>query len=92
MKLILTGIAVVLLLVGLVSMFTPMPGGTLLIAGGCALLICTSEKAAHKIQATRSDKKWVNGPMTWIENKLGARLSGPMRRTRPTVIDDQAEM
>ncbi len=88
MKLILTVIALILLFFGLISMFTPFPGGTLLIAGGCALLICTSERAANMIKTTRTNKRWVNGPMTWMENKMGERLSGPMRRTRPTVIDD----
>ncbi|MEP5762302.1 MAG: hypothetical protein ABJ327_23905 [Litoreibacter sp.] len=88
MKFILIGIAIIVLLIGSVSMFTPFPGGTLLIAGGCTLLICTSERAALKIKNTRRNKSWVNAPMTWVENKMGARLSGPMRRTRPDPSND----
>lgn len=72
-------------------MFTPFPGGTLLIAAGCALLICTSETAATKIKNIRSHKKWVNGPMTWLENKMGERMSGPMRRTRPDAAKDAGQ-
>ena len=76
-------LAYVLLALGLVSMFSPLPGATLLIAAGCALLICTSERAANFIRKTRGKYTWINGFMTWIENKLGEKLSGPMRMTRP---------
>ncbi len=83
MKIGLITLASAMLILGILSMLTPLPGGTLLIAGGCALLICTSETAAKKIKHVRREKAWVNRPMTWMEGKLGRRLSGPMRRTRP---------
>lgn len=82
MRMMLMGLAIIMLLIGLVSMVTPLPGGTLLIAGGCALLICTSQRAANWIARQRSLRGWVNRPMIWVEDKLGERLSGPMRRTR----------
>lgn len=86
MRLIFLTLAIIMLLAGLISMVTPLPGGTLLIAGGCALLICTSKRAARWIKVIRANKVWVNKPMTWMENKMGARLSGPMRLTRPDTM------
>jgi len=89
MRSILSIFAIILLVLGLISMFSPIPGGTLFIAAGCALLICTNERAAHYIQKVRTNKTWVNKIMTWLEDKMGERLSAPMRRTRPNANELQ---
>lgn len=91
MKLILTITAYLMLLIGLVSMVSPIPGGTFLIAGGCAILICTNERTAGKIRNVRGNKPWVNTSMIWIEDKMGPRLSGPMRTTRPIAQESLVE-
>ena len=91
MKVILSGLAILLLVLGLFSMISPIPGGPSFIAADCALLICTSERAARSIQAARTSKSWINKPMAWVEEKIGERLSGPMRRTRPTSNEMQGE-
>ena len=83
MKFILSGLAIILLVLGLISMFSPIPGATLFLAAGFAILICSSERAARYIKAARTAKAWINKPMTWLEEKIGERLSGPMRLTRP---------
>lgn len=85
MKFIITVLASLIILIGFVSMFTPMPGGTLLIVAGCTLLICSSERAANKVRSLRETIPIFNKGLTWVEDKMGARISGPMRATRPIV-------
>jgi len=73
----------ILLLVGVISMVTPIPGGTLLIAAGGAMVICSSKRAEKFIRICRSRFGLLNKALLWIETRLGERLSGPIRRTRP---------
>jgi uncharacterized membrane protein YbaN (DUF454 family) len=84
MRMVLLLLGSVLVLVGLVSMVTPIPGSTFFIATGSGLLICTSERVANWIQSARTRNTRFNQSVSWIENKMGDRLGSPMRRTRPT--------
>ena len=43
----------ILLLLGVISMVTPIPGGTLAIAVGGGMIICTSETAKRYIRICR---------------------------------------
>ena len=83
MRVFLQVLAYIILFFGLISMLTPLPGGTLFIATGFTILVCTSERAERWIKKTRSEKPWFNRPIMWVEDKAGEKLSGPMRRTRP---------
>ena len=73
----------ILLLLGLTSMVTPIPGGTLLITVGGGMVICSSNTAARYIQVCRINFNRFNKGMTWLENKMGDSLCAPLRRTRP---------
>jgi len=73
----------ILLLLGLVSMVTPIPGGTLFIVVGGGMIICSSEKAEKYIRGKRLKHAGLNERMIWIEDKMGQRISAPLRRTRP---------
>ena len=64
---------------------TPIPGGTLAMTVGVGLIICASERATGFIRKSREKFLRLNKVMTWMENKMGLRLSGPLRRTRPAV-------
>ncbi len=75
-----------LLFLGLISMVTPIPGGTLLIAISAGMIICSSITAAHFIQSCRVRFSRFNTVMTWLENKMGDRYGGPLRRTRPGAL------
>lgn len=75
-----------LLIMGLISMVTPIPGGTLLIAIGSGMIICSSITAAKFIQACRTKFNRFNTAMTWLENKMGDRFGEPLRRTRPGAL------
>lgn len=83
MKILILIFGSILLFVGLISMVTPIPGGTLAIAVGGGMVICTSEAAARYVRSRRARFQRFNKAMTWIENRMGERLSAPLRSTRP---------
>ena len=76
-------VGAILLTLGLVSMLTPIPGGVLVIALGAGMIICASPTATNFIKAYRAKNRRFNQILTWLENKIGERLSGPLRMTRP---------
>ena len=75
-----------LLLLGLISMVSPIPGGTLLITVGGGMIICSSVTAANYMRRCRVKFNRFNNVISWLENKMGEKLSGPLRRTRPEVL------
>ena len=74
MKTLISALALVCILFGLVSMVTPIPGGTILIAGGLTMLICSNPSAQYCVMWARSRVAWVNKLMFWLENKVGNRV------------------
>ena len=83
MRIVILVTGTILLLIGLISMVTPIPGGTLLITVGGGMVICSSNTAAKYIQTCRAKFNRLDRSMAWLENKMGERLSSPLRRTRP---------
>lgn len=75
MKVVITGLALICILFGLISMVTPIPGGTFLIAGGLTVLICTSPTAQYCLMWVRSRLNGVNSLMFWLERKVGVRVA-----------------
>jgi hypothetical protein len=67
-------LASLVLLIGLISMVTPIPGGTLMIALSLTVLICSSSRARHYLLLLRTRVKWLNKSMTWIEETMGKRI------------------
>ena len=74
----------ILITIGAISMITPIPGSTFLIATGSGLVICTSKRAERWIKKMRGTHVRFNNTLTWLENKMGEKLSAPLRSTRPT--------
>ena len=72
-------IAVVLIL----FFFTPFPGGTVTLAIGLSILVCTSLPFALFLQACRRRFRWFNSALTWVENKMGERFARGLMYTRP---------
>ena len=67
-------------------MLTPIPGGTILIAGGLTALICSSPSARYCLMWLRTRANWFNKTMFWLENKVGTRVKvvgGALARTHP---------
>ena len=84
MKLLMIAVAIVLLLLGLLSWATPIPGGTALIAIGLGILICTSEKATRFLQLCRRKFYRLDTMFVWIEDRVPTQLGDAIRRTRPS--------
>ena len=79
-------VASVVLLFGLVSMVTPIPGGTVLIAGSLTALICSSPFARRCLQVMRTKLNWLNKGVLWVEAKMGERIGivgRALAQTRP---------
>jgi hypothetical protein len=83
-NLIVTAFASVTLFVGMVSMVTPIPGGTLLIAASLTVLICSSSRARRCLQVLRTRVELLNKSILWIEDKVRIKImSNALRQTRP---------
>ncbi len=72
-----------LIIVGGISMLTPIPGGTFMLAVGSVLLICSSPKFRGWMQLCRSKSPRFNRMMLFMERKTGARLGGILKLTTP---------
>lgn len=73
----------ILLVLGILSLATPIPGGILVLALGAGMVICTSETAAGKLREFRTTHPRANRTIVWMESKMGERLGAPLRGTRP---------
>jgi len=74
MNLIISFLAMLSILFGMVSMVTPIPGGTILIAGGLTALICSSPSARYCLMWVRSRVNWFNKLIFWLEKEVGSRI------------------
>lgn len=94
MNIILSILAAIVLVAGIISLVTPVPGGTLFIAIGLTALICTNHKAQLCIRYFRGKVQTFNKIMRWIEDKIGKRINfigDALARTRPEFQDNQSE-
>ena len=74
-NLFLTIVALIALIVGIISMLTPLPGGTMLIALSLTSLTCTSPRARAIIRYTREKSILSNKIFLFLEDKVGNRIS-----------------
>ena len=72
-----------LTLLGIVMMFTPIPGSSFSLAVGIAVLICSSETAASCLRFFRSRAGWLNKVIAWLEERAGTTIGDALRRSRP---------
>ncbi len=85
-NLVITIVASMTLLLGMISMVTPIPGGILIVAASLTALICTSPRARKVLQFLRIRIEWFNNMFLWMENKIGNRvaiISTALHQTRP---------
>ena len=79
----LMGVGALMLLLGTISMVTPIPGGTFLLAAGSVLLICASPWFRRCLQYARTRVALFDRMMRWVEKKMGERIGGILKLTRP---------
>ena len=78
----------VLTALGLVLILTPMPGTTLMVTLGPGMIICSSKRVENFVRERRLHTPRLNSWMTWIEDRVGQKLSAPLRQTRPDMPAD----
>jgi len=84
-------LALLTLIFGLASMFTPVPGGVFIVAGSISALICTSPKVRSFVRFNRSKFKVIDKMFFWIEKTVGKKVSfvgEALRRTQPGNTED----
>ncbi len=69
-----TFVALLLLIIGVISMATPIPGGTFLIAISISVLICSNAKAQRYMRILRTKYNSFNNMVFWLERKVGVRV------------------
>ena len=72
-----------LLLLGMISLVTPLPGSSLFIATGGGMMIRTSKTFERFICRWRIRFPRFNKGMTWLEDRMGDRMGATLRHTRP---------
>ncbi|MFT5084369.1 MAG: hypothetical protein ACI9Y1_002424 [Lentisphaeria bacterium] len=93
-NLLLTVSASIVLLISLLSMLTPMPGGILLIALSLSVLMCTSPRARSSMGYTRARYRRFNTLIFWLEEKMGIRfvtLAEALKKTRPDAASESCD-
>jgi hypothetical protein len=89
-SLILTILSLIILVIGIASMVTPIPGGTIMISGGLTMLICTSPTARICIRFIREKSTKMNIFFEFLEKKIGTKIKVigiALNKTRPGTIE-----
>ena len=92
MKIIASFVGMLLMVLGVLTFFTPIPIGILLFACGLSLLICFNPQAQNILRTIRTNHHRVNTKITALEGKIESRLNRlhvHLIKTRPTVEDNK---
>lgn len=90
-KLLVSALATLGLLIGMLSMATPIPGGTVLIAVCISILIFTSSLARAAVLGLRARVIWIDKALLWVDSAVGHRfrfIRIGLHRTNPSRIND----
>ncbi|WP_088346050.1 MULTISPECIES: hypothetical protein [Rhodomicrobium] len=83
-RLALIGVAILLILIGLIILPTPIPfGAAIFLLAGCALLISVSDTAARRIRRARLEHPRLNAVFASVEKRLPGAFGRAIRRTSP---------
>lgn len=76
-------LAAVCIVLGLMTIWLPIPTGVPLIATGLFILLATHSWAARMLRRARRSFFLLDGFMTFIEERADGRFSRVLRRSRP---------
>lgn len=82
-KIAVASLAVGCLIVGLLTVWTPLPTGVPLIAVGVFLLLTVSPRAKRVLRRVRANHHRVDHGLEWIEARAHRSMAVTLRRTRP---------
>jgi len=94
-NILLTIVAVILLLVGVISMITPFPGSVLIIAMSMSLLVCSNSKAQSCVRYVRTKNNRFDKGVFWMEEKVGTKIDfigRALKNTRPIKESDESKI
>lgn len=86
MNLLVSLVSLFILIIGLISMVTPIPGGTFMIAISISTLICSNARAQRIMRQLRTKYNAFNRMIFWLEKKVGTRVKFigiALEKTRP---------
>ncbi len=67
----------------IIPFFTPLPGGTFFLVVGLTLLVCNNLRFALFVQASRKKFSKLDSGLRWAEDKMGDKIAGGLKFTRP---------
>jgi len=82
-KTIFLGIAVVCLILGLLTVWTPLPTGVPLIALSILILVSVSATARRLLRRARARSDRLDRSMAFVETRAHRNMSTMLKRTRP---------
>ncbi|WP_421980180.1 hypothetical protein [Roseibium sp.] len=91
MKFLWWSLAALLLLLGLATVWLPIPTGVPLLALGLIVIVGTSRSAARLLRRRRRATPPLNDAITWVENRSPLRFARILKRTRPRKKRIQAD-
>lgn len=83
MKLLWWTLAAILIVLGLTTIWLPLPTGVPLLALGSILIIGTSRSAARIVRRRRRNAPTLDGVFLWLEDRSPLRFARILKRTRP---------
>jgi hypothetical protein len=75
--------AAILILLGLLTVWTPLPTGVPMLVGGMILILGTSRQANRWLRGRRRRWAGLDGTFIWLETRAPRALAPVLRRTRP---------
>ncbi|MCX2725024.1 hypothetical protein [Roseibium salinum] len=83
MKLLWWSLAAVFILLGLATLWLPVPTGVPLLALGMIIIVGTSRGATRMLRMRRRHLPRLNDAITWVEDRSPLRFARILKRTRP---------
>ncbi len=83
MKLLWWCLAAVLILLGLATVWLPVPTGVPLLALGLVVAVGSSRGAVRLVRTRRRNLPRLNSAITWVEDRSPLRFARILKRTRP---------
>ncbi|MTH98214.1 hypothetical protein [Roseibium sp. RKSG952] len=83
MKILWWGVAIILFVLGLATVWMPIPTGVPLMALGAIVVIATSRSAARMLRQRRRRGSRLNRVFVWLEDRAPLHFSRILKRTRP---------
>jgi hypothetical protein len=77
------GVAIILFVIGLASVWTPVPAGAILMAFATFLLIANSRSGRSLVRRVRKRFSLIDRQMIWLEDRSETKVTRVLRTTRP---------